>query len=48
MVLVIQKNISLLGNLLFPILNLIGEKDENDWSIEREQKPISLLADIKR
>uniref|UniRef100_A0A1I8BR52 palmitoyl-protein hydrolase n=1 Tax=Meloidogyne hapla TaxID=6305 RepID=A0A1I8BR52_MELHA len=48
MILVIQRNISLFGGLLSPILDLIGEKDENDWSIERELKPISVLAEIKR
>uniref|UniRef100_A0A915PGG2 Integrator complex subunit 5 C-terminal domain-containing protein n=2 Tax=Meloidogyne TaxID=189290 RepID=A0A915PGG2_9BILA len=48
MVLVIQRNISLLGEFLYPILELIGENDENDWTIEREQKPISVLAEIKR
>ncbi|CAK5076736.1 unnamed protein product [Meloidogyne enterolobii] len=48
MVLVIQRNISLLGEYLYPILELIGENDENNWEIEREQKPISVLAEIKR
>uniref|UniRef100_A0A915LHY2 Uncharacterized protein n=1 Tax=Meloidogyne javanica TaxID=6303 RepID=A0A915LHY2_MELJA len=47
-VLVIQRNISLLGEFLYPILELICENDENDWTIEREQKPISVLAEIKR
>ena len=44
---VIQRNISLLGEFLYPILELICENDENDWTIEREQKPISVLAEIK-
>ncbi|KAF7639950.1 hypothetical protein Mgra_00000392 [Meloidogyne graminicola] len=48
MVVVIQRNNVLLGELLFPLLDFIGEKDENDWSIEREQKPISVLAEIKK
>lgn len=30
------------------LIELTGEKDANDWSIGREIRPISVIAEIKR
>jgi len=48
MVLVIQRNITSLGSLMPALIPLIDEKDDDDWSIERDPKPISISAEIKR